>query len=331
MTALRATALLAGIALVPALAGCITMTIDEETAFRPPQRTNADATPVTDAASLAARWEPVIRARLEPRGFTFETVAPDTLVIRSPNPDDTDIAISHGVLSLPDAGHLAVSLLRDPDAPADRPLIVHCAGNAGDRYNSALRYAGKALPWGDVLVFDYPGYGDSSGTPTASALEAASAALQADITARTQGASGARDLVFWGHSLGGFVCARLAERTPGTDALILETTARSASEVAKAWKPWWSGPFVRINVAETLAGYDTARSAAAFGGPVLVIGAGQDDTLPVGLARSLASALRELTPTVTYVELPDATHNGAPDDPGFTPAVSAFLEPVLER
>lgn len=311
---------------VSALGGCVNLVIDEETAFRPPAR-EPTMTAAADTVELAARWKALAATRLGSGNGVLQDGEGGSLRINPPGDEDPSFTASHGFLDLGAGERLAWSLFaRDPADPV-RPLVVHCAGNAGDRYNSGLRYAGKALPWGDVLIFDYPGYGDSTGSPTAASLEAASRALEQDIAARTA----SRDLIFWGHSLGGFVCARLAERTPGADALILETTARSAGEIAKAWTPWWAGPFISISVVPTLADYDTAVSAKAFGGPVLVLGARRDETLPVGLARSLAEAAKALDAAVTYVEFPDAGHRAVPDAPGFVAAVDGFLRPILDR
>jgi pimeloyl-ACP methyl ester carboxylesterase len=322
MTLFLKTAL--GALALASLSGCMRLTIDEQTAFLPPDRPQG---PAVTAPDMTTRWGEAAARALAPAGYTLETVGPtqQRLVAADARPT---VAVEHGFIALPDAGRLAWTsfsrVAADPAAPA-RPLIVHCAGNSGDRYNSSLGYSGKALPWGDVLVFDYPGYGDSTGSPSAAALEAATGALLGDLAAR----STARDLVFWGHSLGGFICARLAEQAEGADALILETTARNASEVAKAWKPWWSGPFLRINVADSLASYDTAEAAKAFGGPVLVLGAAQDQTLPVSLARSLAKGAEALGADVTYVEFPRAAHRTVPDQAEFTATVDGFLNPIL--
>jgi pimeloyl-ACP methyl ester carboxylesterase len=300
--------------------------IDEQTAFLPPKRPEPPAATVAD---LSTRWADTAQQALAGRGI--EVIGLSETQQRLVRSDGTrlEVVVEHGFVPTPDAGRIAWSLftrVTSEAAPVGaRPLIVHCAGNAGDRYNSALGYSGKALPWGDVLVFDYPGYGDSTGSPSAAALEAASGALLADIDARI----GDRDLVFWGHSLGGFICARLAERAEGADALILETTARNAAEVAAAWKPWWAGAFVRITVADSLAGYDSAAAAKAFGGPVLVLGGRKDTTLPVKLARSLAAAADALGADVRYVEFAEAGHRTVPDAPDFTATIDAFLLPLL--
>jgi pimeloyl-ACP methyl ester carboxylesterase len=303
-------------------------TIDEQTAFAPPKR---PLPPAETSAEASSRWQEKAEAVLTPLGYTVSVLGESQQRLVPPDPTQAAVIVEHGLLPVANDGRVAWSYFTretagtEDQAAKARPLIVHCAGNAGDRYNSGLGYASKALPWGDVLVFDYPGYGDSTGNPSTSALEAASSALIADLSARSEG----RDLILWGHSLGGFICARLAEQADGVDGLILETSARSVTEVAAAWKPWWTGPFLRIDVAESLAGYDTASSAKAFGGPVLVLGARKDDTLPVRLARSLADGAKVLGANVRYVEFVQAGHRTVPDAPDFAAQIDGFLLPIL--
>ena len=312
------------------ISACVQMTIDEGTAFAPPaQRFEG---PAQSVEQLNTRWAARFAEgqdegllRLEPRGeFTLMTWTQGQRALGGA-PMLTRL-VQHGLAAAP-TGAIAWSYFTVPDeGDAPRPLIVHCAGNAGDRYNSAAVYSNKALPYGDVLVFDYPGYADSAGTPSAASMEAASAAVAALAQQMAQG----RDLVFWGHSLGGFVCARLAAETPEADGLILETTARNADQVADAWTPWYARALVRIDVAPSLAGYDSAADAARFGGPVLVLGAERDDTLPVRLARTLAADLTALGAPVTYVEFEGAGHRDVPSQPGFDAAVSPFFAALMQ-
>jgi pimeloyl-ACP methyl ester carboxylesterase len=209
---------------------------------------------------------------------------------------------------------------------ANRPLIVMCGGNAMDRYSAGVSYAQKGLPWGDVMLFDYPGYGDSTGRPTALSLEAAVTAVVG--TART--VANGRRIIYWGHSLGGFVCGKLASKTPETAALIYETTARNAKEVVRQWTPSWMRSIVFPKISPSLADYDNARAVGQGRFPVLVLGAALDGTLPVPLARSLAKALEEQGTIVTYHEFPQALHWNVPTQPEFRGVASAFFETLRQ-
>ncbi len=190
--------------------------------------------------------------------------------------------------------------------------------------NSNFVYGVTALPHGDVLEFDYPGSGETGGAASPEAFEAMRDGLLTLVREKAAG----RDLVLWGHSLGGFVCSQLAERMPETDGVIIETSARNAKEVSKAWTPWFAGPFVKITIAEGIAAYDNAISLKGFKGPVLVLGALHDQTLPVQLARSLGKALTEEGVDAVYLEFKEGGHSSLPGQTGFAPAIDAFFARV---
>ena len=57
-------------------------------------------------------------------------------------------------------------------------LVVHCGGNASDRKSDGAAYLTKTMSFGDVIMFDYPGYGDSEGSPNAVDFEIASSAIE---------------------------------------------------------------------------------------------------------------------------------------------------------
>jgi pimeloyl-ACP methyl ester carboxylesterase len=229
---------------------------------------------------------------------------------------------SHGFLDI-QGGRIAYSLtgLADKSVDPARPLIVMCGGNSMDRYSAGVSYAQKGLPWGDVMMFDYPGYGDSTGTPTPPALEAAIKA----VVVKARAVSAGRPIIFWGHSLGGFVCGKLASQVPETKALILETTARNAKEVVREWTPPWMRLVVFPKISPSLARYDNARAIGGAKFPVLVLGAGQDKTLPVGLSRSLATALKEANVVVSYHEFAQAEHWNVPNQRDFRKVADTFF------
>lgn len=278
------------LALAFALSAC-TVSIDEGSVFRPQPHPEP-----AETAEQLSRW-PLAQLR---------GVVPSA-------------EARHGFLET-GAGRIAYTVVSKPgDEP--RPLIVYCGGNSGDRTNSGVFYALKALPYGDVVLFDYPGYGDSPGEPSAEAIEAMApsvARLAADL-------AGERPLVFWGHSLGGFICSRIASETAAADAVVLEATARNALEIAEAWRPWFTVPFVRLSIEDSLAAFDVAETLSGFHGPVLVLGARRDRTLPVRLSRDLVTALRTNGARVTYVEFPRAQHLDITRQPNFPGVAAPFF------
>jgi pimeloyl-ACP methyl ester carboxylesterase len=313
------------------LSACVSVTVDERTAFAPPKR---DAGPATTVTELQSRWTQSLAQGQASGSWQTQVLSNGAMRINFLKPRRASGAIPapmivrHGFIG-EGAGRVAWSMFTgvgtdDQERSPDRPLVVHCAGNAGDRYNSGGPYAIKIMPWADVLVFDYPGYGDTPGPASAPAFEAAAQGLATYISGISQN----RKLVFWGHSLGGFVCSRLAASVPGADGLVLETTAPSAAAVAKVRIPSYARLFVRANVAPSLATYDVVASSAQVKGPVLVFGAAKDTVLPVPLARQVGEGLKLAGANVTYVEFPDAQHWNVPSQPAFAEAVTTFFKSV---
>jgi pimeloyl-ACP methyl ester carboxylesterase len=312
------------------LSGCVTLTIDERTAFAPPKR---DVGPALDIGELNHRMGERLKLAADQGLLRFEQNSAGTFRVAFREDSPRRLPVQPSALQLRngfigEGGGRVAWTLYTPAAGLmradERPLVVHCAGNASDRYNSGINYAVKALPWADVLVFDYPGYGDTPGPASAATFEAAASALRTYVSSLAAD----RKLVFWGQSLGGFVCARLASDMPQTDGLILETTAPSAAAVAKAWTPNYARLFVRASVAPSLARYDVIAAAAQIDGPVLVLGAAKDNVLPVSLAREIADGLRSRNASLTYKEFPDAKHMNVPDQAGFNEVVAAFFKTV---
>lgn len=295
------------------LSGCLTFQIGEGSVFVP--RPAPKAATLADMRVLGEEGFERVGAGARP------PMVSDPVQFRAPDGAVLTARIAHDFLTDPASG-LRLGTTFISVETKGRPLIVHCSGNAGLRYDDAVGYAAKALPFGDVLQFDYPGYGDSSGIARAADFEAATQLMAADAAAR---AADGRPLIFWGHSLGGFVCARMAASVATTDAMIFETSARNADEVATRWRPWFL-PMVNFVPAPGLAGYDNATVLRDFAGPVLVMAAGRDRTLPPDLAAALAEALQAQGNKVTYVYFAEADHLGVPYAPAFRGVISDFLK-----
>lgn len=207
--------------------------------------------------------------------------------------------------------------------PSDT-LIVRCGGNSTTRQHSGYKYAIMAAPYGDVLMFDYPGYGETGGDATPARFQQMGEELIPLVREKAAG----RKIVLWGHSLGGLVCSELAARLPETDGLIIETSARNAREVAQAWTPWYAAPFVRVEIGEGFESVDVANALKAFKGPVLVLGAEKDETLPVQLARSVGKALKDQGNDAEYIEFKGGGHSNLVLQPTFAPTIAAFFAKV---
>lgn len=293
------------------LSGCVT--VDESFVFQPGQFGDPD-----DPRLTTLKYESVF---MTPTDTTINVWADGQKakhIIKSRDFVKTDL--THDVLNY---GTEQLAITHVERAGAARPLVVHCGGNASDRYESGTLYAQKMISFADVLIFDYPGYGDSTGKADANSLRAANEALadyiNADLATR-------RPLILWGHSLGGFVCADLAGRLNTVDGIILETTATNAEDVTKAVIPWYLKLFIRARVSKSLSDYDMVDTLGTATEPILILGAAKDKTLPVELSRKLSERLIAAARDVTYVEFPDANHLSVPTQPNFLRTVKNFAQ-----
>lgn len=158
-------------------------------------------------------------------------------------------------------------------------LFLHGnAGNISHRLDSLRIFNRLGL---NVLIFDYSGYGMSSGKP-------GEQQTYDDATAAWRYLTGTRgvapeDIVVFGRSLGGGVASWLAiHETPA--ALILESSFTSIPELARKYYPivpikW----LVRIH-------YDNLSRMPSLRCPVLVAHSRDDEIIPMRHARALFAA-----------------------------------------
>lgn len=217
--------------------------------------------------------------------------------------------IRHGFIG---EGDVRIAYTLVEAGPRDRPLFVHCGGGRADRYRAGVIYAGNLIRWGDVLLFDYPGYGDSGGVASVASFNAIVEPVGAFATAQARG----RKLIFWGHSLGGMVCASIAGKTPAASAMIFEASARTIRGA---------------RTSDTVAQFDSIEALRPMTGPVLILAGERDETITPQFSRAFAAAARESRQDVTYVEFPDAGHIDIPLARGFETRISTFLASIPAR
>lgn len=222
-------------------------------------------------------------------------------------------------LALTSADGRPVAATRTPGVAG--ALVLFCGGNMFRRSSVGAATAARLSAFGDVIVFDYPGYGGTPGPASVARFRAAGEAVadHAREIARTEG----RRLIAWGHSLGGPVCAEAAARIEA-DALVLEATTPDArSAVMSAVGPLRL--LARIRIAPALEAIDTPRALAGYEGRVVVLEAGKDDVLPPRLSRLLERRLRSADVDVVRLAFPAAGHNDIKGQTDFTTRVATAL------
>lgn len=199
-----------------------------------------------------------------------------------------------------------------------RSTILYFGGNMFhlDQHLDALLPV-LATCGSNVAVFDYRGYGRSTGTPTVENMRADALAIFDALDARYPGR-----VIVHGQSLGSFMAAHVAQARPVL-ATVLETTATSAAELIESNLPWYAWPFVRIDMEASLRQVDNRTAAAGFRSATLVIAAGKDRMTPPGLGRKVFDAIPRKDKQ--WLLLEDAGHNGALQSPGAGAAYCKFV------
>jgi dienelactone hydrolase len=293
--------------------GCITYSVDEGWFFTPE--------PVATKAETEGELKLDREERLTAKGEFSESIAKVF-----PNfPERVPARITHFFTPL-GGERIAMTRVAGANGSEDEPLIAYCGGQSGSRRNIGDYWATKLLPWGEALLIDMPGYGDSTGKPDIASL----LAFQRDLPDYLDSLAAKRPLVFWGHSLGGPVCAALAGASRQVDAVILETTAPNLEEMMQAKKPWFTPPGVQLELGKGLETYDIPVALKSFKGPIMVLAAGRDQTFPVKLEREVADKLKSQGHTVLYLEYTSADHMNSAMNGRFVSDAAPFFADIRD-
>jgi pimeloyl-ACP methyl ester carboxylesterase len=197
--------------------------------------------------------------------------------------------------------------------------VLFCHGNGGNLSHRR----GALRPWLEemhqaVLLFDYPGYGRSGGSPSEAGCYAAGDAAY-DWLVGVQKVPLGRVLLYGG-SLGGGVATDLASRRPHR-ALVLVSTFTSFPDMAQKQYPWLPGRWLVHNQFNNLAKIPACR------GPVFIAHDPEDWLVPYPQGERLFAAAGE--PKRFFV-MHHQGHNDSPSAETF-PALRRFLAEVEGR
>jgi uncharacterized protein len=198
-------------------------------------------------------------------------------------------------IAVEDGGAIAGWFVPAPE-PAFTVLVFN--GNAGNRaYRASLASALRRRHM-NVLLFDYRGFGENSGTPTESGLAADARAALAQLL-RIPGVRSDR-LAYFGESLGAAVATALAAEHPPA-ALILRSPFTSLADIGRYHYPALPvGLLLRDR-------FDSLTAIQRVLVPTLMIAGDRDGIVPLAHSRRLF----EQSPAVRkqWVTIRGADHN----------------------
>ena len=184
------------------------------------------------------------------------------------------------------------------EADADSPYtLIWCHGNAGtigDRIGEFKKFVEAGF---NVLLFDYRGYGESTGSPSADGIKEDALAVYQFLL--KQGLEW-HTLVPYGRSLGSGPAAYLANKMD-VGGLILAQPITSTLEIGKHAYPFLP---VGLILQEIL---DNETELAGYDGPLLIVHGDQDDVVPFEMGEKLYNSARSRQKS--FVSIKGAGHN----------------------
>jgi pimeloyl-ACP methyl ester carboxylesterase len=169
--------------------------------------------------------------------------------------------------------------------PAERPVghVLFCHGNGGNIGDRVLHAALLHRAGLDVLLFDYRGYGRSTGRASEEGTYRDARAARTALLGRREVNAGS--VLYVGESLGGAVATALAHEAPPAG-VVLVSTFTSVRDMARRHYPF-------VPAAAVPDAYPSLRLVRDLRAPLLVLHGDRDDLVPLMSGEELYEAAPE--------------------------------------
>lgn len=205
----------------------------------------------------------------------------------------------------PAADSTGVNENKNENQPDTDQLVIYFPGNAENRFLRRTDLEEIARCGFHLLIFDYRGYGDSSGSPSETAISSDAREIWNFAVNELQFKED--QIVLFGESLGGAVTLSLwsddSTDFPQPQAVLLSSTFASMPRTVACNYPWF--PFQYL-VLDEWPSIDRISKVEA---PVRIFHGTSDKLIPISEARSLAFASGDPS---RLTEIADGEHNEIP-------------------
>ena len=188
------------------------------------------------------------------------------------------------------------------DSPTSEDVIFYIQGN-GMKVSRGGLSALKTLANfdKDIVFFDRRGLGGSEGKATIANLVEDAIEEYQFIKNKLK----AKSIIVHGYSLGSFVAGQLV-KTQSVDGLILQGSATNVEDWIDKKTPWYTKPFLTIEMDEAFKTVDNELVVTSiYRGPLLIIGAENDQQVPVELSSALYNASNSINKKLIIVDNAD--------------------------
>lgn len=220
-------------------------------------------------------------------------------------------------IDTPDGETLDSWFLSREDAVA---TVIYFGGNGSLMVKSRpLIQAYSTVPV-NLLLFDYRGYGLSTGEPSVKGIyEDARAVFQ---FATNEAAATSDKIYVHGHSMGSFLSAMIADDYR-VDGYILESPVTNVDQWTKKMIPWALRLFIRFNIDEDVRDQNNLDRVAIIEAPLLILSGTADDVTPVQMADELYE--KSVSSSKNLVKINGGGHNNLPRSATYRQALSDFF------
>ena len=199
-------------------------------------------------------------------------------------------------------------------AKESRGTVLFCHGNAGNlghRLSTIKIWHELGM---NILLFDYRGFGESSGDPSE---EGCYEDVKACFDWLQNNAFLEKPLIIHGRSLGGGIASWAAENLEN-DGLILESTFTSIPDMGAHIYP-----FLPIRLLSSID-FPTEERIKKYTKPLLIVHGKNDEIIPYKMGQALAQKSG-----ADFIELQGNHNDGFSTSQSYIPALNAFVERVI--
>lgn len=209
-------------------------------------------------------------------------------------------SVSEETIASTDGAVLKGVLWRQPGA---RQVVLYFGGNQFHLDQHGAEVLPLIASCGtDVALFDYRGYGRSSGAPTVANMKQDAVRVFDHLNGLYPGG-----VIVHGQSLGSLMTGYVVQQRPAARAMVLESTTTNVPDWVDANVPWYARLVTKVEVDAPLRAVDNTVAVREYRNPSLVLAGGRDRITPVALARKVFDAIP--APAKQWYEAPDAGHN----------------------
>lgn len=224
-----------------------------------------------------------------------ETITPETFSY-------SQYSMKERTIQTEDGEEINSWFLEHQDAEA---TVVYFGGNGHLMVKSTpLINAYSGIPV-NLVLFDYRGYGQSTGTPTVSGIQKDAEAV---FKSAKEQFGGGR-LFLHGQSMGSFLSAYIAERE-SVDGYILENPITDVERWTRTMIPWLLRPFIRFDIDDDIARQSNLETVASVDHPLLIFGGTEDSITSFKMAETLHEASISKQKELVIIE--GGSHNDLP-------------------